>query len=1178
MNDLQTLLTDLRVNGIKLSLDEERLRISAPPGILNETRRAQLAHHKTDLILLLEKQAMQQIPPALRTGREPLSSAQQRLWFLQQVEANSAYNMPAMLHLQGDLQAAVLQQAINAVVARHEALRTTFIEEGGEIYQRIATPAPVPLPVLTLTPAPHCSQEEAALRLAETELHQPFDLAQGPLLRVLLLRVAPSPAAPPQAPEHYLVFNMHHIISDGVSVSLLIEEFAALYSAGIWGETAKLPPLPIQYVDYAAWQQKWRQSKRLEQQAAYWQEKLQGAPPLLELPTDRPRPAQQSYRGKTLKFTLDRETSRQINSFSQRHKATPFMTLLSAFGLLLHRYSSQNEILIGTPIAGRSQPEVERLIGLFINTLVMRISLSAELTVNALIEQVRQTALDAYAHQDLPFERLIDLLQLQRNRSYNPVFQAMFAMQPADAEQLRLPGLTVTPLVLETDMAKFDLSLLMGENSQGFQGELEYNSDLFDAATAQRLVGHFQNLVRAMVEQPTATVATLPILAPAERRQLLIDWNATALHYPAQACLHTLFEAQAAQTPDQIALVVAEAAKTGRQGDKVTGEYGTSLHALTPSPLHPLAHATSLTYQELNARANQVAHQLQQLGVQPDDLVGLCVERSALLVVALLGILKAGAAYVPLDPAFPQARLRLMIEDAAPVVLISETRFAADFAGETMPQLYLDGDWEQIAHQPTHNPTSAVGPDHLAYVIYTSGSTGKPKGVELRHQAVVNFLTTMRQTPGLCAADRLLAVTTISFDIAVLELYLPLTVGATVLLASQAMSADPDQLLALMPQATVMQATPATWRMLLMAGWQGHPALRIFTGGEALPVTLAKQLLACGQEVWNLYGPTETTVWSSCHQVNAAAVDADESSVVTIGRPIGNTQFYLLDANRQPVPVGVPGELYIGGAGLARGYRNLPTLTDEKFVPSPFGAPGDRLYRTGDLARYRPDGTVEYLGRIDNQVKIRGFRIELGEIESLLEQHPQIRQAVVIARTHEHGEKQLVAYLTADLLSPDHPLTLSALRDYLKPKLPDYMIPAAFVTLDTLPLTPNGKVDRRALQQMQTAELVAATPYVAPTTPTEQTLIDIWSTVLKLDPQHVGIEHNFFDLGGHSLLAIQVLARVRTTFQVELPIRDLMDNPTIAGMAAALAPLQQMAALFQTEPADLDAERESIEL
>ena len=1143
MNNLQELLAYLQANQIKLWLEEERLRVSAPQGVLTEAVRAQLTHYKPDLLLLLEKQAMQHIPPAPRTGKEPLSYSQQRLWFLQQLEENSAYSMPAVLHLQGDLQFGLLQQAVDAIVARHENLRTTFIEEAGEIYQRIAPPTAVPIPIIDIT------QAESALRVADDEIRRPFDLAKGPLLRVLLLRLVPSAPVPAALPEHYLVFNMHHIISDGLSIGLLIEEFSALYSAGIRGETATLPSLPVQYADYALWQRKWLQGRLLEQQATYWKEKLSGAPPLLELPTDRPRPAQQSFRGKTLEFTVDPETARKVNHFSQQHKATPFMTLLSAYALLLHRYSSQSEILIGTPIAGRAQPEVERLIGLFINTLVMRASLAENPTVVELVEQVRQTALDAYAHQDLPFERLIDLLELARNRSYNPVFQVMFAMQPSDPDQLRLPGLVLKPLNLETDMAKFDLNLMMRESPKGLTGALEYNSDLFDEATAQRMVSHFQNLLRAMVEQPTAKVATLPMLGAGERRQLLVDWNATSMAYPETQCLHQLIEAQVERTPDACALIDA-------------------------------ASGTELSYRELNARANQVAHRLQSLGVKPDDLVGLCVERSPKLLIGLLGILKAGAAYVPLDPAFPKSRLELMIEDAEPAILVTESYFADDWADVNVPKLYLDSAGDvvgEFAGQPTHNPTSQVNADHLAYVIYTSGSTGKPKGVELRHQSVVNFLWSMRQKPGITGADRLLAVTTISFDIAVLELYLPLISGATVILANEEMSADPGQLMRYLPQVTLMQATPATWRMLLLAGWTGQAGLRILVGGEALPLTLAEQLLACGAELWNLYGPTETTVWSSLQQVTAANLTAgDSGSAVTIGRPLGNTQFYILDANGQPLPIGIPGELHIGGAGLARGYRHLPQLTTEKFLPNPFVEPtaNSRIYRTGDLARYRVDGTVEYLGRIDNQVKIRGFRIELGEIESALALQPAIRQAVVVAQPDSSGGKRLVAFVLGD---EPHP-TGEELRAFLRHKLPEYMVPAAFVMLDSLPLTPNGKVDRRALLQLDAGEVSVSTPYVAPTTPTEETLVAIWAEVLKIDPSRIGIDHNFFDLGGHSLLAIQVLSRVRAAFQVELPIRDLMDNPTIAGIAAALLPIQQLAALFQTMPDEFHAERESIEL
>jgi len=1146
MNNLQDLLAHLHANQIKLWLEDDRLRVSAPQGLLTEELRTELTRYKTDLLILLEKQAMQHIPAVPRTGKEPLSYSQQRLWFLQQLEENSAYSMPAILHLQGDLKLGILQQAVDEIVARHENLRTTFIEEEGELYQRISATTSVPIPIIDIT------QAQSALSLADDEIHRPFDLAKGPLLRVLLLRLLPDEAPHNALPEYYLVFNMHHIISDGVSIGLLIEEFSTLYSAGVRGEKATLPALPVQYADFALWQRKWLQGKLLEQQAAYWQEKLSGAPPLLELPTDRPRPAHQSFRGKTLDFIVDREIARKVAHFSQQHKATPFMMLLSAYALLLHRYSRQHEILIGTPIAGRAQPEVERLIGLFINTLVMRVSLADNPTVAELVEQVRQTALDGYAHQDLPFERLIDLLQLERNRSYNPVFQVMFAMQPTDPDQLRLAGLVLDPLDIETGMAKFDLNLMMRESAKGLQGSLEYNSDLFDEKSAQQMVNHFQNLLCAMAENPTANVATLPMLAPSERRQLLVDWNETGMAYPDTQCLHQLIEAQVERTPDARALLDASS-------------------------------GLELTYRELNERANQVAHRLQSLGVNPDDLVALSVERSARLLIGLLGILKAGAAYVPLDPAFPKSRLTLMIEDADVALLLTESCFADDWADITVPTLYLDSVGDEVgefAGQPTHNPTSGVTADHLAYVIYTSGSTGKPKGVELRHQSVVNFLCSMQQTPGIGDSDSLLAVTTISFDIAVLELYLPLISGATVILADEEMSADPERLMRFLPQATLMQATPATWQMLLLAGWRGQPDLRMLVGGEALPVNLAEQLLRCGRELWNLYGPTETTVWSALQKVGSAELSTETPSAleraVSIGRPIGNTQLYILDEHQQPLPVGVPGELYIGGTGLARGYRHLPTLSAEKFIPDPFMPSNGqrRLYRTGDLARYRFDGTIDYLGRIDNQVKIRGFRIELGEIESVLALHEQIQQAIVVAQDEHAGGKRLVAFLLADLPIPAG----DELRAFLRTKLPEYMLPALFVPLDAFPLTPNGKVDRRALMQMNTGEITVSVPYVAPTTPTEETLVAIWAEVLRIDPNRIGIEHNFFDLGGHSLLAIQVLSRVRAAFQVELPIRDLMDNPTIAAIAAALLPMQQLATLFQVMPDEFHAERESIEL
>lgn len=1161
-HSLNELLSTLQANAIKLWLEDEKLRVSAPQGVLTPALRDQLTEHKAALIALLQKHELEQIRPVTRTGQEPLSFAQQRLWFLQQLEENGAYNMPGLLRLIGTLDVGALQQAANAIVARHESLRTTFHERDGAVYQTIQPPTAVELPVVELTAMPAADQEAEALRLADHELRRTFDLATGPLLRLLLIRFTGRGAAI----EHLLVVNMHHIISDGVSIALLVDELSALYAAALTGQAADLPALPVQYADYTVWQRKWLQGERLAEQNSYWQDKLGGALPLLELPTDRPRPAVQSFHGKTITFTIDAALTKKLLRFSQQHQATLFMTLLSAYSLLLHRYSQQTDILIGTPIAGRSHTEIERLIGLFVNTLVMRVQFDEQPTVAALLEQVRQTALDAYAHQDLPFERLIDLLDVERNLSYNPLFQVFFAMQTIDTTTITLPDLTMHAVEMETDLAKFDLSLMITETADGLDGALEYNTDLFDDSTAERLITHLQILLAAMVAQPQTKSAMLPMLTVAEHRQLIETWNDTAMPYPRTQCLHQLVEAQVARTPEKEAILDAGCRR-------------------------------KLTYSELNARANQVAHHLLALGVKPDDLVGICMERSEKLLIGLLGILKAGAGYVPIDPAFPKARIALMLADATPVVLVTESYFADEFAGETMPKLYLDSvgtDQGELADQPTHNPKTAVTADNLAYVIYTSGSTGKPKGVELCHRSVINFLWSMRARPGLTDTDHLLAVTTISFDIAVLELYLPLITGATILLADEEISADPAALMALLPQATVMQATPATWRMLLLAGWMGQSHLRIFVGGEALPIDLARQLLSRGCALWNLYGPTETTVWSSIQHVDLSTTPANGVATfdgeaatehsVSIGRPIGNTQLYILDTHQQPVPIGVPGELYIGGDGLAHGYRHLPELTKEKFLPNPFH-PG-RFYRTGDLARYRTDGTIEYLGRIDNQVKIRGFRIELGEIESVLNDHAAIQQAVVVAQSDSSGGKRLVAFLivpsTVSSTGPSstQPSALAGdeLRPFLRTRLPEYMVPSAFVVLDELPLTPNGKIDRRALIQMTTPEVDLSTHYVAPATELERTLVAIWAEVLQVDPAQVGTQHNFFDLGGHSLLAIQLLSRMRNTFQVELPIRELMDNPTIAGVAAAIAPMQQLAALFAGVPEGADGGRESIEI
>ena len=788
------------------------------------------------------------------------------------------------------------------------------------------------------------------------------------------------------------------------------------------------------------------------------------------------------------------------------------MALLTAFNILLYRYTGQADILVGSPIANRNRKEIEGLIGLFTNTLVFRTDLSHNPTFKELLGRVRETALGAYNHQDLPFEKLVEVLQPERNLSHNPIFQVLFALRNIKMPTLELPGLTLTPQEMDRKTARFDLALDLWEEADGICGVFEYNTDLFNASTIKRIAGHFQTLLESIITNPEQPISSLQFLREAEQQQILVEWNNTQTDHPLDRCLHHLFEEQTELNPDSIAVVFQNV------------------------ETRDLA---SLTYRELNQRANQLAHYLQKLGVKPETLVGICCDRSLDMIIGLLGILKAGGAYVPIDPAYPQERLALMLEDSEVTVLLTQKHLLNTLPSHNAQIVCLD-DWQW---QETQTINSLTKPSNLAYVIYTSGSTGRPKGVQINHASVVNFLSSLRQQIGITAKDVMLAVTSLSFDIAGLELFLPIIVGASVIIASREVAADGIQLLETLNKcgATFMQATPATWRMLLAAGWQGSKNLKILCGGEALSQQLANQLLVRSDRFWNLYGPTETTIWSTIHEIKY------QNQPITIGCPIANTQIYILDSYLQPVPVGVFGELHIGGAGLSRGYLNRPELTAEKFISyqsSVISHQSTKIYKTGDLARYLPDGTIEFFGRIDHQVKIRGFRIELGEIEALLTQHPEVQQAVVVAIDHQ-GDKRLVAYIVPHVETRN--FASLQLCQFLKEKLPEYMIPSAFVLLEALPLTPNGKIDRRALPAPENNNIELDSNFIAPRTEVEKIIASIWTEVLGV-PQ-VGIHDNFFELGGHSLLATQVISRLRAKFEAEFPLRCLFESPTVAGLS-----------------------------
>jgi amino acid adenylation domain-containing protein/non-ribosomal peptide synthase protein (TIGR01720 family) len=1057
------------------------------------------------------------LPQSRDTNTFPLSFAQQRLWFLDQLEPGSPmYNIPSAVRLTGRLDVAALERSIAEIVRRHEALRTTFAAGNGQPVQVIAPELAFFLPILDLRSLPELEQEAEALRLATKDARQPFDLTAGPLLRATLLRL--------DEKEHVVLLNMHHIISDGWSIGVLIAEIAMLYQAFSTGEPSPLPRLPIQYADFACWQRNWLQGDVLETQLNYWKEQLGDDPPVLGLATDRPRPAVQTYRGASQRFELPGNTSKAIKALSQEDGNTLFMTLLAAFQVLLYRYTGQDDISVGTPIANRNRSEIEGLIGFFVNTLVMRADLSGNPSFKELLERVREVTLGAYAHQDLPFEMLVEELRPERTLSYSPLFQVMFILQNAPVQARQLPELTLSPLEVHSNTAKFDLTLTVVEDKDRLHGMLEYNADLFDAPTIRRMLKHFQRLLEGIAGDSQQPISDLPLLTEAERHLMLDDWNDTRTDDRLDQCIHHLVEAQAARMPDAVALVFE------RQ---------------------------RLSYRELNARANQLAHHLRAMGVGPGRLVGVCMERSPEMVVGLLGILKAGGAYVPLDPKYPQERLVFMMQDAQVSVLLTQGRLLETLPDYEARVVCVDDHWAEIAQHSDANLDGEEIARDLAYVLFTSGSTGRPKGVAIEHRSATALIRWARRVfaPGELAG--VLASTSISFDLSVFELFVTLSCGNTVILAENALQL-PD--LAAADEVTLVNTVPSAIAELLRSDAIPGSVQTVNLAGEPLLAHLVDGLYErpSVQRVYDLYGPSEDTTYSTFARRRFAGPEI-------IGHPVGNTRAYVLDKSMQPAPIGVPGELYLGGAGLARGYLNRPELTAEKFVPDPWGdEPDGRLYRTGDLVRYGSDGNLEFLGRMDHQVKIRGFRIELGEIEAVLRGHEALKDVVVLARDAETApsDKRLVAYLVPTLRAESQdkaidegPLTPDDLRSYVRQTLPDYMVPSAFVWLDEMPLTPNGKVNRRALPAPDWSRRDLQSAYVAPRTPVEEMLANIYAQLLGVE--RVSVRDSFFDLGGHSLLATQLVSRLREFFQLELPLRELFEATSVAELADRVVATQQ---------------------
>ncbi|MDK3158298.1 amino acid adenylation domain-containing protein [Kamptonema cortianum] len=1034
--------------------------------------------------------------PTSRGESVPLSFAQQRLWFLAQLEPHStAYNLCGAVRLDGVLNREALTQSFNEIVRRHESLRTTFHTVDGRPVATIAPQAPLAIPQIELS-------ETEVQSYLEQEAQTPFDLTQSPLLRVKVLKLGEQ--------SHILLLAMHHIASDGWSRGILVQELAVLYRAFCQNQHSPLPELPLQYADFAVWQRQWLQGEVLASQLAYWQQQLAGVSSLLALPTDFPRPVVQRYQGKVRVLSFSLELSRALKTLSQQTGSTLFMVLLAVFNLLLSRYTRSTDIVVGSPIANRNRAEIEGLIGFFVNTLVLRTDVSGNPTFRELLARVREVTLGAYAHQDLPFEQLVEVLKPERHLSHAPLFQVMFSLQNAANVQMEWPGLKQSPVELTSHHAKFDLNVSLEETPTGLVARFEYNTDLFQAATIDRMAGHLQQLCAEVVAQPDACLSTFSLLSPAEQHQLLVEWNNTQVDYPQLGCLHHWVEAQVEQTPDAVAVVFEN---------------------------------HSLTYRQLNLKANQLAHHLQSLGVGVETLVGVCTERSLEMVIALLAILKAGAAYVPFDPTYPKARLAFMLQDSQVQVLLTQSHLIESLPQHPAQIVDLSSDFSTYS---TDNLKTQVSPNNLAYVIYTSGSTGQPKGAMNLHRGVVNRLLWMQDTYSLTATDRILQKTPFSFDVSVWEFFWPLITGARLIIAQPGGHQDSHYLVNLIQsqQITTLHFVPSMLQVFLQEpGVENCQSLkRVICSGEALSWELQQRYFSkLNAQLHNLYGPTEAaidvTYWE-CHP-------GSQLGKVPIGRPIANTEIYILDQHQQPVPIGVAGELHIGGMGLARGYLNRPELTAEKFISNPFKA--GKLYKTGDLARYLETGEIEYLGRIDHQVKLRGLRIELGEIEATLLQHPEVQEAVVMLREDTPGYPRLVAYLVMDA---GVSLNVTELRNFLMDKLPEYMIPSGWVSLAALPLSLNGKIDRRSLPLPPSVRPDSESEIILPRNQIESKLAQIWCKVLQVE--QVSVQDNFFDLGGHSLLLIEVNSHIKAQFNLNLSIVELFRNPTLQMLAQCI--------------------------
>ncbi len=1032
----------------------------------------------------------------------PASPGQMRLWFLENFEpGNRAYNLPFDYHIKGELDESILEKTIDLLIERHESLRTVIQSSGGEPFQKVLEHIPFHLKVENLE---HLTNEDKDALTAqyskENEMHI-FDLGKGPLFICRLVKISVT--------ESILLINMHHAISDGWSVKILVDEMGLIYTALKQQKPVPLSQLPITNTDHSVWQNNWLKSEACKKQLDYWMGELNGVPELLQLPMDFPRPKNQTYDGDEVQFTIDQDITQQLVNFSKKHDGSLFVTLLSIFNTLISRYSSQEEFVIGIPISGRIYEEEESLVGMVINNFPLRITPLDQMTFPEMFEMCMKKFYQAYENQLLPIDRIVEELKITRTPNISPLFQVMFNLLDMFDKEISLADSKMEVIDRRRHISQFDLSLHIYETKKTLNCVLEYNTNLFKRSRIERMAGHFLEMVKSLMIEPEQKLKNIPILTEKEKEVILGEWNATTVEFPREKCIHQLFEDQVLKTPNITAI---------RDDRK------------------------KVTYTELNEKSNKLARYLHDSGAVEGSLVSICMERSTDILVALLAVLKAGCTYIPLDPIYPKDRLALILEDGNPALMITEKKLLESLPQTKTKNIFIE-EFEAYKDYSGENTDFSVTPNTVAYLIYTSGSTGKPKGVQLEHFSVVNFLASMAKQPGITPEDVILAVTTISFDIAGLEMYLPILYGASIFIASQETSMNPDLLIQKIEEskATILQATPVTFRMLNSAEWKGAKGLKILCGGEAMPKELAYDLISKCGELWNMYGPTETTVWSTVEKVEIN--ENDKIGYINLGRPIDNTFIYVLNTEFQPVPIGYPGELFIGGDGLARGYFNLPAMTQEKFLPDPFSdIPGARMYRTGDLVQQTEEGKLEFLNRVDSQVKIRGFRIELGEIESAISQYSTIKNNVTIVREDTLGDKKLVAYI----IKEEEEIDIAELRMFLKTKIPDYMVPSAFVFIDQFPLTPNGKIDRKVLPSPVEAPQQAK-DYIEPNTETEKKLAAIWSDVLKI--KQIGTDEDFFEIGGHSMVAVTLMVKIEKQLGVRLPLAILFDHSNIHDMA-----------------------------